>query len=425
LGYQGSAWYVATRMCSSRAKKTEKKLITELIYIAEKSVKEVQICGDLLTKSLFGKLGYKSVFIWFFSSAILLLSSLYYETVTTIILPYESSIDEVKTVPLFRDVNAFLFFVLGTCGIIILNYLLKHVPKIFANLWENGVIQPKSYQKQPVKKHDKGHNERIEEIKKEYNEKLEELEKKINSKKSYILAAIYVFVHESISLYSVYRIPKTEAVTIAYYDIRFFPLSGIVMHTTYAIIYFFTVVMLYKSIFLIRFFRKLPENFNLQVKPLHPDNCGGLKPIGDFCVGIDYMLLIFGIAVVSQSIFSYNEATDIFIAFALSAYVVSAIFLFFYPLWPIHNTMKTQKNDLLYKLNEELDPIYQEVYEKITKLSRINTGKLQKVEKLDKIYERTSRMPTWPSDVGGFIKFLTTILIPVLSTATNILVRGG
>ena len=391
----------------------------------KKSIREVQICGDPLTKYLFGKLGYTSVFIWVISSAILLLSSFYYGTVTTITVPHGPSIGNVKTVPLFRDVNAFLFFILGICGIIILNYLLKQVPKIFADLWKNGVIQPNLNQKKSVKKDDKSHSERIEEIKKKYNEKLKKLEKMINSKRSYILAAIYVSIHESVSLYSVYRIPKTEAVTIAYHDIRFFPLTGIVMHMTYAIIYFFTIIILYKGIFLICFFRKLPENFNLQVKPLHPDNCGGLKPIGNFCVGIDYMLLIFGIAVVSQSIFSYSETTDIFITFALSAYVVSAIFLFFYPLWPIHNLMKSQKNDLLYKLNEEMDPIYQEVYEKITKLSKINTGKLQKVEKLDKIYERTSRMPTWPSDIGGFIKFLTTILIPVMSTTANVLVRGG
>lgn len=393
--------------------------------MAWKSVDRVQICGDPLTKSLFGKLGYKSVSIWFISSAFLFLSSSYYKTVTTISLPCESSIDSIRTVPLLRDTNAFLFFILGTCGIIIMNYLLMQVPKIFVDLWENGVIQAKSDQKRPVKKYDGRHNERIEETKKLYNEKLKGLEEKINCTKSYIIAAIYVFIHESVSLYSVYRVPKTDAVTIAYYDIRFFPLSGIVMHTTYAIIYFFTVVMLYKGVFLIRFFRKLPENFNLQVKPLHPDNCGGLKPIGNFCIGIDYMLLIFGVAVVSQSIFSYSEATDVFIAFALSAYTVSAIFLFFYPLWPIHNSMKSQKNDLLYKLNKELDPIYQEVYEKITRISKINTKKLQKVEKLDKIYERTSRMPTWPSDIGGFIKFLTTILIPVMSTTANVLVRGG
>jgi len=76
-------------------------------------------------------------------------------------------------------------------------------------------------------------------------------------------------------------------------------------------------------------------------------------------------------------------------------------------------------------LNEELDPIYQEVYEKITKLSRISRRKLEKVEKWDRIYERTSEMPTWPFDVGGFLRFLTTILIPVVSTTANILVGGG
>ncbi|KYK33743.1 MAG: hypothetical protein AYK18_14680 [Theionarchaea archaeon DG-70] len=390
-----------------------------------KSVREVQICGDPLTKFLFGKLGYKSVSFWLVSSAILFMTAFYYKTATTITLPFESSIKNVRVVPLFKDVNAFLFFILGICGIIIINYLLKRVPKIFPDLWKNGVIQPNPNQKYPMKQYEKKYNEKMEEIKNGYNEKLKELEKEINSKKSYILALIYVFVHESVSLYSTYRIPETEAATIAYHDIRFFPLSGISVHTTYAVIYFFTVVMLYKGIFLIRFFRKLPENFTVQVKPLHPDNCGGLKPIGNFCIGVDYMLLVFGIAVVSQSIFSYSEATDVFIVFILSAYVVSAIFLFFYPLWPIHNSMKLQKNDLLCKLNEELDPIYQEVYEKITKLSRISRRKLEKVEKWDRIYERTSEMPTWPFDVGGFLRFLTTILIPVVSTTANILVGGG
>lgn len=248
----------------------------------------------------------------------------------------------------------------------------------------------------------------------------------INSNKSYIIAILYIFISNFLVLYNTYKTPKIESYVIMYCDIRVFPLSGIATTAMYIILYFLLITIAYKSYFSIRFLRRLREDFNIRVRPLHPDKCGGLKPVGNFCIKIDYILLIVGIVIAAISILPHSKELNIFIYFGLLLYVFLATFFFFYPLWTVHDSMKTQKNDLLSKLNEKLDSIYQEAYKEIaTKGTKINSEKLEKIKNLDTIYERANKMPIWPFDVGTLTRFLTTVLIPVLSIIVNILVRGG
>ena len=105
-----------------------------------KSIREIQVCKDPLTKIFFGKFRYKVVYFWFIIHIILILTSVYYGTLTNISLPFKSSVENVKVVPLFKDINFYLFLILGTCGIILVNYFLESILKTFVELWENDVI---------------------------------------------------------------------------------------------------------------------------------------------------------------------------------------------------------------------------------------------------------------------------------------------
>jgi len=41
-----------------------------------------------------------------------------------------------------------------------------------------------------------------------------------------------------------------------------------------------------------RYVRKLLRAFQLSIQPFHPDQCGGLKLLGNFCFGLGSPLLI-------------------------------------------------------------------------------------------------------------------------------------
>jgi hypothetical protein len=363
-------------------------------------VMKIKVCKDPVTRMIFGKFRYKVVYFWFIIHILLVLFSVYHRTLTSITLPFESSVE-----------NFYVFLILGTLGIILVIYFLESIPKTFVELWENRVIQSKTNLENSV------------EI---YNKRLMRLERTINSKKSYIIAVIYPLVSNVIVLYSSFMTPVAESPVIMYCDIRVFPLSGIMVTVMYIILYFLLTVIAYKAYFSILFLRRLRNDFRIIVRPLHPDRCGGLKPVGNFCIKIDYILLVVGLAIAAFSIFPHAKEMNTLICFALFLYVFFATFFFFYPLWTVHDSMETQKRSLLNNLNEKLDSVYQETYEEI--IARgidVDERKLNKIEKMDMIYERANKMPVWPFDVGNLIRFLTTIFIPVMSIVVNAIARGG
>ena len=331
-----------------------------------------------MTRMLFGKFGYKVIYFWIACNAMFVLTSLYHGTLTKINVPFNPEV----TLPLLKDKCFYTNFILGICGIILIDRVLKVVPGIFAGIWDNKVLKSKTKMKSPMGV---------------YNNQLREVEKKMNSRKSYIYAALYVLIAFSFPFIDYYRIPETEASVIAHTDLRVFPLSGISTYTTYVVLYFFVVVMIYKSILLVHFLRKLHNTFDFQIRPLHPDKCGGLKPVGDFCIAINYIVFIFFIVIVAFYTLPHGEGLNLSLYFGLPLYIFFAMFFFFYPLWPIHDSMKTQKSDLSRKPDEELDSDYREMLDDI-----IDKGGANKI-------------PTWPFKVSGVALFLIAVFVPVLS----------
>ncbi|MBU7046363.1 MAG: hypothetical protein HXS54_07980 [Theionarchaea archaeon] len=356
---------------------------------------EIQPCRDPVTRMFFGKLGYKVVCLWIFCNVIFILASLYHET----FMPFKLAVD-VKTISLIEDVNFYIFLVLGICGIILINQFLKSVPTTFAGLWRNQILKSKTRLETPVN---------------EYNRQLREVEVKINSKKSYIFAAAYIVISSVIIFVDLFRIPVEESPIIMYNDIRVYFWSGIASHLAYALLYFVLIIILYKSILLIHFLRKLNKAFDFQVNPLHPDKSGGLKPLGDFCIAINYILFIFFIAIIAFYAFPQSEELSSVMYFGLPSYIFFATFLFVYPLWPVHDSMKEQKYEILGKLKEKLGPDFEEALDVLAERDMYESLKTPRVLKPERIYETANIMWVWPFNVSGLLLFFAAASIPVLS----------
>ena len=106
------------------------------------------------------------------------------------------------------------------------------------------------------------------------------------------------------------------------------------------------------------------------MRPLHPDNCGGLKPLGDLCIRFDYIFFVGAVGAVLYLFFSEGVEFKLYLfIFLLYGFLVT--FFFYYPLWPVHNAMKARKYNLLTALNEKLDLVYQEITSIPSKLEEI------------------------------------------------------
>ena len=353
------------------------------------TVKEIKPCEDPVTKIFFGKFGYKVVYFWLGCNIMFIVASLYHGTLTQIVLPFESSVNP-STLPLLTDKCFYIFLILGACGIVLINQILKRGPTTFADLWNNKVLQSKTRMKKPV------------DI---YNEQLKEVEKKMNSKKSYFYAVLYVLISVFYTLVDYYRIPPTESPLIVYCDIRIFPLSGVVVYSTYALLYFLLFVMIYKGVMLLQFLRKLHNTFTFQVVSLHSDRCGGFKPVENLCVAFNYIIFIFFIVFVVFYTFPQGGESIFSLYIGLPLYLVFATFFFFYPLWPIHESMKAQINTWDIP-DRKFDVDYRERFDEIIDKG-VHTG--------SEIIKKAQKMPSWPLDLGGLIWFLAAVFIPVAS----------
>lgn len=362
------------------------------------NVMKLRVCKDPVTNLFFGKFGYKLALVWFIFPILLVLTSLYYNTLTTIVLPPELSAEGVTTLPLITDRTFYSLLIVVPLVLVLLNYFFRYIPEMFVTLWENKVIQNKTG---------------LEPSLEQYNTYLKEIEEKINNKKGFTLILASTPIIVVLSLYSFYKTLSIQSPVVTAYDIRYFPLSGIVFFAITIFMVFLIIPVLYKGFLLMHLPRKLYKEGYITVRPLHPDNCGGLKPLGDLCIRFDYIFFVGAVGAVLYLFFSEGKEFKLYL-FIFLLYGFFVTFFFYYPLWPVHKVMKARKYNLLNALNEKLDPVYQKITTSIT------TETLEEIERIERIYDRVSTMPVWPFDTGGLVRFLTAVFMPLVGIVASV-----
>ena len=91
---------------------------------------------------------------------------------------------------------------------------------------------------------------------------------------------------------------------------------------------------------------RLTRQFNLKIQPRHPDKCGGLRPLGDFCINAALPFIGVGLIIVTipvlhldlDDVFSLMATVSLFVFF-----LPLTILAVFTPLWQIHVDMTEQK----------------------------------------------------------------------------------
>ncbi len=97
--------------------------------------------------------------------------------------------------------------------------------------------------------------------------------------------------------------------------------------------------------------RNLATAFELRIEPVHPDNCGGLALLGNFCFGLVSPLFVNAVffsgymfAVLSYSLDASSLVTVGLLAFLGLVYGLPlTVFTFSLPLWSIHTKMLRQR----------------------------------------------------------------------------------
>jgi hypothetical protein len=178
--------------------------------------------------------------------------------------------------------------------------------------------------------------------------------------------------------------------------------------------------------------RNLVRAFQLSIRPFHPDQCGGLKLLGNFCFGLGSPLLIVSGLFIGYSLFALVESSPINgsgsrvltvyypLLFVLLLALPSIIFVFMLPLRAIHTKMvsEAKTNENRYFTRTEA------LREEIQALLAVNQVEAAEAAQKQKALVETlyAPYPTWPFHVGSkisstMLEMIGSLLVGVLTAA--------
>ena len=194
---------------------------------------------------------------------------------------------------------------------------------------------------------------------------------------------------------------------------------GFMVRTIYELITFGIIfpLILYKfSMILvsIRYIsKKLTEQKVIKLRPLSPDQAGGLGEIGKYSLKMVTVLLP---PLMPTMLYIFFGNVNVIFIFGIMIYIPFLIFTFFYPLSGAHHAMKSFKQKELDRLSHEFNKIYDEFTHGFNTDQLSNLAqRLEILERIDRLYVSAKKMPIWPFDTGTLTKF-TGIIVAITAS---------
>jgi len=174
--------------------------------------------------------------------------------------------------------------------------------------------------------------------------------------------------------------------------------------------------------------KKLTRIFDFSIVPNHPDKCGGLKFLGQFCLGMALPIIIGGVVLGIYSIEAYFYGSirfySLMSSIALVLFALPLAFLVLYTtLWDIHLKMVNEAE----KTEEEFALLISGLRSEMQSALKDNrwedakTAK-EKIDLAQLVDPDTIKYPTWPFDRSILLKFWTPQIVPILGLFLNLTV---
>ena len=177
--------------------------------------------------------------------------------------------------------------------------------------------------------------------------------------------------------------------------------------------YAMIILVVYKCVITVWGLHHFLANQTVRVQPMHPDRCGGLRPIGALAVAVNYFIAIVMLFISLLVFFDEFARSQLFFFALFAIFYALAPFLLFFSLSKASRRMRETKRINLQRLARTFDSYY-------SKLETAGDDKVYDIEiaeelgKVYPLYEIVERMPVWPFDVGSVVRFFMTITLPAL-----------
>lgn len=166
------------------------------------------------------------------------------------------------------------------------------------------------------------------------------------------------------------------------------------------------------------FLKDLVEHSEINVLPFHPDQSGGLRPVGEIGLRNQYGLTVVGVNVVllvfvsvqylqaPQSLYHLMVAAGI-------AYLVLGPIVFVGPLLPFRGGMLRTKTELMSEVAQRLRIELHRLHEQLL-TGQITKDDEELIDRLRKLGSVIDQLPVWPFDFGTLRRFLSAYITPLL-----------
>lgn len=155
----------------------------------------------------------------------------------------------------------------------------------------------------------------------------------------------------------------------------------------------------------------------IAIEPLHPDGCGGLRPLSTFSLKLTVFIGLAGAAVLLAErtyIFANKLADQIY---AIPVHVMAVVLVlggmlfFFAPLMAPHRRMEAAKVEALHRVSDRFHNVE---YRTLSQLATLKTEGFstaaRDLEAMRKIYDLIDGFPVWPFDIRIFRVFAVAVL---------------
>lgn len=188
----------------------------------------------------------------------------------------------------------------------------------------------------------------------------------------------------------------------------------------WCIFIFYVLVSIYalRNIEISIFLKDLVAHSEISELPFHPDQSGGLRPVGEIGLRNQYGLTVAGLNIVLLIFVSFlyltvPPALYRLIAAAAIAYIVLGPVVFVGPLLPFRAGMLRTKTLLMSEVAQRLRIELRRLRQQLQS-GEITRDDEELVDRLRKLGSVIDQLPVWPFNAGTLRKFLSAYVTPLL-----------
>lgn len=161
----------------------------------------------------------------------------------------------------------------------------------------------------------------------------------------------------------------------------------------------------------------------IHVRPMHPDRCGGLRPIGRLSFAINYfMVVILAFCTLLAIADPFARRHVSFVLLILFLYAISPVLLFG-SLAKAFRVMSRAKAEALRRLSVTFDHYYEQLTAGEPK-DMFDIKAAEEISQVYGLYDIVAKMPVWPFDFQSIARLVTTTAFPLVSFVISQLLSG-